>query len=75
MQFFHFSVGDGFDSKVFLVLIPVFIIQLILMVVTLVDLKKRNKVALGNKMIWVFIIIFVNILGPIIYLVLRGDDE
>jgi ABC-type transport system involved in cytochrome c biogenesis permease component len=55
-------------------LIPVFLIQVTLMVVALVDvLKKRN--ARGNFWVWVVIIVFVNILGPIAYFAFGRVEE
>jgi hypothetical protein len=55
-------------------LIPILLIQVTLMVVALVDvLKKRN--ARGNYWVWVFVIIFVNIFGPIAYFAFGRVDE
>ncbi|MEH7113529.1 PLD nuclease N-terminal domain-containing protein [Neobacillus niacini] len=48
---------------------PLLIIQLILLIVSLVDLSRIEKTN-GPKLLWVFIIIFVNILGPILYFVI-----
>jgi hypothetical protein len=50
------------------ILLPVIIIQLILLSVALVDLKKNERVN-GPKLMWVFIIIFINLLGPVAYFV------
>ena len=55
-------------------LIPVFIIQLILLVVALRDLMGRRRVR-GPKWLWVIIIIFINFIGPIVYLVVGREDE
>lgn len=48
----------------------VLVIELVLDVIALVDLYRRpiDRVALGNKWIWVVIIILVNLLGAILYL-------
>lgn len=47
------------------------LVQLALDVVALVDLVRRpvDRVAMGNKWIWVAIILLVNMLGAILYLV------
>jgi hypothetical protein len=50
-------------------LAPLFIIQLILLIVSLVDLSRIEKTN-GPKLLWVFVIIFVNIIGPILYFVI-----
>ena len=49
-------------------LIPLFIIQVALMVIALIDLAKRERVRGGNKVIWAVVIVLVNVIGPIIYL-------
>ena len=56
-------------------LIPILLIQIILMTVALIDLKKRKRVRFNNKLIWVFIIVLINLLGPIIYFVARGEEH
>ncbi|WP_425352533.1 PLDc N-terminal domain-containing protein [Alteribacter populi] len=48
---------------------PIFVIQLILMVVALVDCV-RNSELNGPKWMWILIIIFINILGPILYFII-----
>lgn len=55
-------------------LIPVVIVQLILLVVALLDLLKREKTR-GPKWIWVLVILFVNLFGPIIYFIFGRDNE
>jgi hypothetical protein len=51
----------------------VLIIQLGLMVAALLDLVKREQTR-GPKWMWVVIIIFVNLIGPIIYFLLGRED-
>ncbi|MHB1491063.1 MAG: PLD nuclease N-terminal domain-containing protein [Cellulomonas sp.] len=53
------------------------VIQLTLDVVALVDLVRRpvDRVAMGNKWIWVAIILLVNLLGAILYLVAGRKPE
>lgn len=55
-------------------LIPLVIIQLILVVVALRDLIGRERLK-GPRWMWVIIIIFLNMLGPILYFVLAREDE
>lgn len=64
-----------FENEVWLLLIPLALIQLGLMVFALVDLLKRPKVKGDNKWIWGAVIVFINIIGPIIYLVLGREEE
>ncbi len=41
-------------------------LQLILLVVALIDLLKRQETN-GPKWVWLLVILFINILGPIVY--------
>ena len=50
------------------IIAPILVIQLILLIIALIDLSKINQTN-GPKWLWAVIIIFVNILGPIIYFV------
>ena len=49
-------------------LIPVIILELGLLIFGLIDLVKRDYVRGGNKIIWVLIMIFVSLIGPVVYL-------
>jgi hypothetical protein len=55
-------------------LVPVFLIQLTLMITGLVDLLRREKTR-GPKWVWVIVILFVNIIGPIIYFTIGRKEE
>ncbi|MCA9973788.1 MAG: PLDc_N domain-containing protein [Anaerolineales bacterium] len=54
-------------------LIPVLIIQLALLAVALFDLARR-PVTRGPKWVWALVIVFVNIIGPILYFVFARDE-
>jgi hypothetical protein len=60
--------------KLLPLLIPLFLIQLGLMIAALVDLIKREKTK-GPKWMWVIIVVFVNMIGPIVYFVVGREDE
>ena len=60
--------------KLLPLLIPLFLIQLGLMITALVDLLKREKTK-GPKWMWIIIVVFVNIIGPIIYFVVGREEE
>jgi len=61
---------DGFEtiSDMLPYLIPLLILELVLLVVALVDLLNRQNVR-GDKMLWVVLIVFVGIIGPIVYFI------
>ncbi|MET4562126.1 PLDc N-terminal domain-containing protein [Lysinibacillus parviboronicapiens] len=50
------------------VIAPLILVQIILMIVALIDLRKIHETN-GPKILWVFIILFVNLLGPIAYFI------
>jgi hypothetical protein len=54
-------------------LIPILILQLGLMIAALIDVIKREKTK-GPKWVWIVVIVFVNLFGPIIYFI-AGRDE
>lgn len=56
-------------------LLPLIIFQLILAITALVHVLKNPKYRFGNKTMWIFIVLFIQIIGPVIYFALgRGED-
>lgn len=55
-------------------LVPIFIIQVGLIIFALLDLVRRPKTR-GPKWVWVLVILFINFIGPIVYLVVGRDDS
>lgn len=47
---------------------PLLMMQLVLMIVALIDIIRQNATK-GPKWLWILIIIFINIFGPIIYFI------
>ena len=47
---------------------PFIVIQFILLVVALIDLI-RNEKTNGPKLLWVFVILFISIIGPVLYFI------
>ncbi len=54
-------------------LIPILILQLALMIFALVDLIRRERTK-GPKWLWALIIVFVNLIGPILYFIVGRED-
>jgi heme/copper-type cytochrome/quinol oxidase subunit 4 len=68
-------VSDLTTEQIVLLIAPLIVIQLGLMIVALIDLEKdERRVRGGQKVVWALIIIFVNIVGPILYFV-AGREE
>jgi len=55
-------------------LIPVFLIQIVLIIIALLDLRKQTATR-GPKWAWVLVIVFINFIGPIVYFVIGREDE
>ena len=56
-------------------LIPLLVLQLVLLAVGLYDLTRPERRVKGDsKVVWALIIIFVNLLGPLLYF-LFGREE
>jgi hypothetical protein len=46
------------------------------MIVALVHVLRHDKYRFGNRIMWVLIVVFVNIIGPVAYFVFgRGEEE
>ncbi len=54
-------------------IVPIVMLQLILMVVALADLVRRDYTR-GPKWMWALIIVLGELLGPILYLLLGRED-
>ena len=60
---------DGFDPSVLLLVVPLVVIYFGLLIFAVVDLLRDDRrVRGGNKGVWALIIVFINLFGPIIYL-------
>jgi len=55
-------------------LIPVILIELALLVIAIIDLLRREKTR-GPKWAWALAILFIQIFGPITYLILGREEE
>ncbi len=54
-------------------IIPLVLLQLILMVVCLVDLSRREK-TWGPKWLWAIVILLGQLVGPIVYLIVGRKE-
>ena len=54
-------------------IIPIVLLQLILMIVALVDLIRREKTR-GPKWLWVIVIVLVELIGPIVYFIFGREE-
>jgi hypothetical protein len=54
---------------------PLLIIELVLLVIALVDLIRRQDVRYLPKWGWALIILFISMIGPIAYLILGREES
>ncbi len=69
----------GFDAMTFLrdnliLILPLFLLQVGLMLYALIDLIRTKRPTRGPKWMWALIILFVNMLGPIAYLLIGREE-
>lgn len=57
-------------------LIPVIIAELVLGITALIHVLKHPNYRFGNKTMWILIVLFVSIIGPLVYFIAgRGEDQ
>lgn len=62
------------DNLVFI--LPLFIIEMALAIIALIHVIKHPNYKFGNKIMWILIVLFVQIIGPVVYFIFgRGEEE
>ncbi len=62
-------------GRVLPLVLPLVILQLVLMVLAAVDLfRDERQVRWVSKPIWALVIVFVNIVGPLVYFFVGRED-
>jgi hypothetical protein len=62
-------------EQIIALIAPIVVIQLGLMIAALIDLERdERRVRGGSKLVWALVIVFVNVVGPILYFV-AGREE
>ena len=58
------------------VLLPIIIIEWILAITALVHVIRHPHYRFGNKVVWILVVLFIQIIGPVVYFAFgRGEDE
>ena len=64
------------DVQILLLLVPVIAVQLGLLILALRDLLRPDRQVRGDsKLMWGIIIVFIGLLGPILYFVVGREDR
>lgn len=62
------------DTQTLIMILPLIVLQLTLMIVALVHILRHDNYKTGNRILWIFIVIFLNLIGPILYFAIgRGE--
>lgn len=56
-------------------LLPIIFIQLLLMIIALVHALRHKNYKVGNRIVWVVLIVFVQIIGPILYFTIGRSED
>ena len=56
-------------------LIPIIIIEFGLMITALIHVLRHKTYRFGNRVLWIVIVVFFQIVGPILYFTLGRGDE
>jgi hypothetical protein len=68
-------VSDLSTTQIVALLAPIVVIQLGLMIAALYDLEKEERrVRGGSKLVWVLIIVFINLIGPLVYFFVGREE-
>ena len=68
-------MADLKTEQILALLLPIVLIQLGLIIAALFDPEKEERrVRGGSKLIWALVIVFLNIVGPILYFI-AGREE
>jgi phospholipase D-like protein len=64
------------QTLIILLLLPILVIELVLIVVALRDLHRPERRVRGDsKLMWGLLIVFIGMLGPILYLTVGREQE
>ena len=64
------------DTQVLLLLTPIIVIEIALIIYALRDLLRPERTVRGeSKLMWGLVIVFISLLGPILYLTVGRQEE
>ena len=57
------------------ILIPIIILEIGLMLYSLRNVLKHDRYKFGSRTMWILIVVFIQIIGPILYLTIGREEE
>lgn len=67
-------MNELFNAIPWSVIAPILILQCILMIIALVSCLREEKTN-GPKWVWILIILFINLIGPVLYFVVGRRND
>lgn len=70
-------MNNNFDLLVeyFPVLLPVIAVELTLAITALVHVIRHPHYKFGNKVVWIFVVLLIQFIGPIVYFLFGRGEE
>ena len=69
-------MADLKTEQIIALVAPIIVIQVGLMIAALLDLERdERRVRGGSKLVWALVIVFANIVGPILYFVVGREES
>ncbi|WP_455544310.1 PLDc N-terminal domain-containing protein [Intestinibacter sp.] len=63
------------DINQIVLFLPVVILEFALAIAALIHVLRHPHYRFGNKVIWILVVLFIQIIGPIFYFIFgRGED-
>ena len=63
------------DNNQLALLLPVIILEFVLAITALIYVIKHPNYRFGNKFIWILVVLFIQIIGPIFYFIFGRGEE
>ncbi|MGL6198028.1 MAG: PLD nuclease N-terminal domain-containing protein [Lachnospiraceae bacterium] len=62
-------------QEYWMILAPMIVLQLVLAVTALIHVLRHPVYRFGNRVIWIVVVLFVQIFGPIVYFAFGRGEE
>lgn len=57
------------------ILSPIILVQVVLALTALVHVLKHPHYRFGNKAVWILVVLFIQIIGPVVYFIFGKGEE
>lgn len=57
------------------ILSPIILVQVVLALTALVHVLKHPDYRFGNKAVWILVVLFIQIIGPVVYFIFGKGEE